>query len=60
MKKPNILYETIMSVIKYFLIFVFINNLAWVIVIHSLTSGAPAEITQSQDGTNNTQEMRNG
>lgn len=60
MKKPNMIYETIMSVIKYFLIFVFINNLAWVVVFYNLTSGSPAEITQSQDGTNNIQEMRNG
>ena len=59
--KPNMLYEIIMSVIKWFLIFVLINNAIWFGVVYSLTNGSNiAEITQTQDGENNTQEMTNG
>lgn len=57
MDKPNILYETIMSVIKWFILFIVINNLIWFLVVYNLVNGTNASISQTQDGENNFQEL---
>lgn len=63
MKQPNNIVEVFLSVIKYFILFALINNLAWIIAWNVVMGGlmnGTAEITQTQDGTNNYQEMTNG
>ena len=60
MKKPNDFIEVFMSLIKWFLIILLVNNLIWAGVVYVLVAGNDASITQMQDGTNNTQEMING
>lgn len=63
MDKFSSVQEVFLSIIKYFLLFVIINNLLWFgifgyYVKKSYTSDV-AQITQEQSGTNNTQEMTN-
>ena len=60
MKQPNVTVEVFMSLIKWFLIFTLINNGMWALVHYGVFSTSGAEITQTQDGTNNYQEMTNG
>lgn len=60
MKKPNEFVEVFMSLVKWFLAFVIVNNLIWGLVMYSLVAGTSADISQTQDGTNNYQEMSNG
>ena len=60
MKKPNEFLEVFMSLVKWFLAFVIVNNLIWGLVMYSLVADTSTEINQTQDGTNNYQEMTNG
>ena len=60
MKQPNNVVEVFMSLIKWFLLFTLINNGIWALVHYGIFSTSSAEITQTQDGTNNYQEMTNG
>ena len=60
MNKPNLTVEIFMSVIKWFLLFVIVNNLIWFFVVHSLVGGSGASISQTQDGESNYQELVNG
>ena len=61
-KQPNIAIEVFLSLVKYFLIFVVLNNLLWAgIFIHYIGksfNGTSMEVMQ--DGTNNNQSVRNG
>lgn len=60
MKKPNEFVEVFMSLIKWFLLFVLVNNAIWFGVVYTLISGTSEETTMSQDGENNTQGINNG
>ena len=60
MKKPNVAVEVFMSLVKLFLVFTLINNGIWALVHYGVFNTSSAEITQTQDGTNNYQEMTNG
>ena len=60
MKQPNIEVEVFMSLMKWFLVFTLINNGIWAFVHYGVFSTSSAEITQTQDGTNNYQDMTNG
>lgn len=57
-------YEVFKSLVKYFLIFVVINNLLWVSVfgfyIYKSYTSEIATVTMDQDGNNNHQELING
>ena len=59
---PNIAVEVFLSLVKWFLVFVIINNLIWAGVHFGYFSqsfgGTAMEV--SQDGTNNNQRVNNG
>ena len=62
--KPNIAIEVFLSLVKWFLIFIVINNLIWA-GIYSYTLNKASSDTMSstevwQDGTNNKQSVING
>lgn len=52
--------EVFLSVAKWFGLFVLLNNAIWFGVVYSLVHDNAAEITQTQDGEHNIQEMTNG
>ena len=63
-KQPNIAVETFLSLVKYFLIFVVLNNLVWAAcfmhyVTRTITDGAES-IEMLQDGHDNNQSITNG
>ena len=60
MNEFQIAKEVFLSIVKWFLVVLLLNNLIWGIVLYSFVSGTSADINQSQDGTNNYQEMTNG
>ena len=60
MNELQIAKEVFLSIIKWFLIVLLINNLIWGGVVFSMLYGGDMQITQSQDGENNRQEMNNG
>jgi hypothetical protein len=60
MNELQIAKEVFMSIIKWFLIVLLLNNLIWGIVVFKMLSGEDVGMTQIQDGTNNLQEMSNG
>lgn len=55
MKPFNESVETFLSLIKYFLIFIFLNNLIWAVVFLANTSSTESVITQNENyqGENN-------
>lgn len=58
MKKPNEFIEVFMSLIKWFLVVLLINNLIWAGVFVIATSSE--EVIMTQDGQENLQEINNG
>lgn len=64
MEKFEVTYEVFKSLVKYFLVFVVINNLLWASVfgfyIFKSYTSELATVTMDQDGTNNHQELNNG
>ena len=62
MTKPNITTEVFLSLVKYFLLFVVLNNLIWAGVHYGYFAksfnGTSMEV--SQDGTNNNQSVKHG
>lgn len=60
MNELQIAKEVFLSIIKWFLIVLLINNLIWGVVVCKMLSGEDVGMTQIQDGTNNLQEMSNG
>jgi hypothetical protein len=62
MKQPNMAVEVFLSLVKYFLLFVLINNLIWAGIhfsyVYKSFSGTSMEVMQ--DGTNNNQSVTNG
>ena len=59
-EKPNMTVEVFLSVLKWFGLFILLNNAIWFGVIHNMINGSSAEISQVQAGTNNYQELSNG
>ena len=61
-KTPNIAVEVFLSLVKYFLLFVVINNLIWAAIhfgyVTKSFGGTSLEVMQ--DGTNNNQSVKNG
>ena len=60
MKKPNEFVEVFMSLVKWFLLILLANNLIWLGVLYCILGTSSTDISQTQDGTNNYQEMNNG
>lgn len=64
MEKFEVTYEVFKSLVKYFLIFVLVNNLLWASVfgfyIYKSYTSELAAVTMDQDGNNNHQELING
>lgn len=63
-KQPNIAVEVFLSLVKWFLVFVIINNLIWAGIYSYTLNTASNDTTTSaemwQDGTNNNQSVTNG
>ena len=64
MKQPNVAIEVFLSLVKWFLLFVVVNNLLWAgIYTYTLHKSYSDTITSTemwQDGTNNKQSITNG
>lgn len=60
MKKPNEFVEVFMSLVKWFLLVMLLNNAIWLGVVYTLVSGTSEETTLNQDGENNTQGINYG
>lgn len=58
MKPFNESVETFLSLIKYFLIFIFLNNLIWAVLFITHTSSIDTDAVI--EGQHNTQEVNNG
>lgn len=61
-KQPNIAVEVFLSLVKWFLVILIINNLIWAgIFTHYLNKSITSSTTEMwQDGTNNNQSITNG
>lgn len=60
MKQPNSFVEVFLSLIKWFLVVLLINNLIWAMVFVISNSSVQETTTLSQDGTDNIQGINNG
>lgn len=64
MKYPNVAVEVFLSLVKYFLIFIVLNNLIWAGIysytLHKASSDTITSTEMWQDGTNNKQSITNG
>ena len=64
MKQPNIAVEVFLSLVKYFLLFVILNNLIWCGVFTYYVNKSITDVSHSiemtQDGQDNNQSITNG
>ena len=60
MKQPNIAIEVFMSIVKWFLIVLLVNNIIWLGVLYTIVENSSSETTLNQDGENNMQGVNNG
>ena len=64
MKQPNVAVEVFLSLVKWFLIFIVINNLIWAGIysytLHKASSDTMTTTEMWQDGSNNKQSITNG
>lgn len=60
MNELQIAKEVFMSIIKWFLIVLLLNNLIWGVVFYKTVSESSYDVDALQDGTNNNQEVLNG
>lgn len=60
MKQPNIAIEVFMSLVKWFLIVLLVNNIIWLGVLYTIVENSSSETTLNQDGENNMQGVNNG
>ena len=58
-EKPNIAVEVFMSLVKWFLVILLLNNLIWGAIFYSAINGDSMQASQKQDGTNNYQAINN-
>jgi len=59
MEKPNTAIEVFMSLVKWFLIILLLNNLIWGAIFYSAVNGETIQASQEQGGHNNYQAIRN-
>lgn len=59
MNEWQIAKEVLLSVIKWFLLFIVVNNLIWLLIVLSASS-VDVSNNVSQEGINNQQEVTNG
>ena len=60
MNELQIAKEVFLSIIKWFLIVILVNNLIWGFVFYKTVSESSYDVDAVQDGTNNKQEVLNG
>lgn len=60
MNELQIAKEVFLSILKWVLVFILLNNLIWAVLFFALVNGSEVSNTQDIVGENNTQEMRNG
>lgn len=60
MKNPNVAVEVFMSLVKWFLIVLLVNNLIWAILFFGISFGSDTSMSVAQDGRDNYQEVNNG
>ena len=60
MNELQIAKEVFLSILKWVLVFILLNNLIWAVLFFALVNGSEVSNTQEIVGENNTQEMING
>ena len=60
MNELQIAKEVFLSILKWVLVFILLNNLIWAMLFFALVNGSEVSNTQEIVGENNTQEMSNG
>ena len=60
MNELQIAKEVFLSILKWVLVFILLNNLIWAVLFFALVNGSEVSNTQEIVGENNTQEMSNG
>lgn len=60
MSELQIAKEVFLSILKWVLVFILLNNLIWAVLFFVLVNGSEVSNTQEIVGENNTQEMSNG
>jgi hypothetical protein len=55
MEKPNVAVEVFLSLVKWFLVILLLNNLIWGAIFYSAINGDTIQASQEQSGTNNYQ-----
>lgn len=60
MNELQIAKEVFMSILKWVLVFILLNNLIWAILVMWMIGGNDASLSVSQDGRENYQEVTNG
>lgn len=60
MNELQIAKEVFLSILKWVLVFILLNNLIWAVLFFALVNGSEVSNTQEIVGENNTQEMVNG
>jgi hypothetical protein len=62
MEKPNIAVEVFLSLVKWFLVILIINNLIWAgLFVHYVNKSAiDTSVEMTQDGQHNNQSITNG
>lgn len=60
MSELQIAKEVFLSILKWVLIVILLNNLIWALLVFWMISGNEASLSVSQDGRENYQEVKNG
>ena len=60
MNELQIAKEVFLSILKWVLVFILLNNLIWALLVVWMISGNDASLSVSQDGRENYQEVKNG
>ena len=60
MNELQIAKEVFLSILKWVLVFILLNNLIWAVLFFALVNGSEVSNAQEIVGENNTQEMVNG
>ena len=60
MNELQIAKEVFLSILKWVLVFILLNNLIWAILVMWMIGGNDASLSVSQDGRENYQEVKNG
>lgn len=60
MKKPNEFVEVFLSLVKWFMIVLLLNNAIWGIIFYKTVSSSVEQTELAQDGENNIQGINNG